>query len=653
MIRFALLGRRLRRFHVPALALVTLLQRSPVARVAVAFGDYVLESPAGALLKSAAASVAALGAIDSVAGASSKGLSYTYALSTGSPGHPSPYSVIVNMAIAPVGFVLISTPAQNPPQSWAVAPFGNTSIPPGLKFGNSTTSVDATSLASGINGVNLANPTLFGTPTTTGDYKFLIQAYQLANGGGYSSSVFTYEVVVSTAPAAPVFTTQPADLTIASGSNAVFTVVTSGAPEPTYQWTLNGSPISGATSSSLSINSVSAANQGKYACVATNSAGSATSNAATLTVLSPTLPSFTAQPVGQTVGSGSSVVFSAAATGSPLPTYQWQLNGAPLAGATNSTLVVSNATAAQAGSYTCVATNSVGSTTSTAAVLSVSSTTDLGRLVNISCRAGVGTGGNILIVGFVSGGAGTSGTQPVLIRGTGPALIPFGVTGTLPDPALSLYQVTTVVASNSGWAGSSSITAIDSQVGAFALNTPTSKDSALYIPNLGSNSYTAQIAGAAGDTGVALAEVYDATPAGTYTPTSPRIVNISARVQVGTGGNILIAGFVIGGSTAKTVLIRASGPALVPFGVTGTLADPQVTLLRGTTVLASNSGWGGSTAVTAAANSVGAFAWGNAGSADSALLVTLPPGPYTVQVAGSAGTATDTGVALVEVYDVP
>ncbi len=119
---------------------------------------------------------------------------------------------------------------------------------------------------------------------------------------------------------------------------------------------------------------------------------------------------------------------------------------------------------------------------------------------------------------------------------------------------------------------------------------------------------------------------------------------------MGTGGNILIAGFAIGGSTARTVLIRASGPALVPFGVTGTLPDPQLQLFSGSTVLESNSAWGGNAQISSTAAAVGAFGWGSPGSDDSAILITLPPGAYTAQVAGASG---DTGVALVEVYEVP
>lgn len=522
-------------------------------------------------------------------------------------------------------------------------------MPPGTSFGAGGSSV--TGIGAGVvGGVNLANPTFFGTPTQGGDFKMQLQAYQLQNGLGYFSTIFTYEIIVNASPAIAV---QPSGQTVPTGGTATFSVTATGYPAPTYQWDLNGSPISGATSSTLTVSNAAAAIAGNYTCVATNSLESATSSAAALTIAVAATPAFTSQPAGQTIATGGTVVFAAAATGSPSPTYQWSLDGSPISGANDPTLVIHGVTAAIAGTYTCVATNPLGTATSASAALTVSATQDVGRLVNISCRAGVGTGGNILIVGFVSGGQGTTGTQPVLIRGTGPALAAFGVSGTLADPALSLYQGTSIVASNTGWGGSSQITAEDTAVGAFALANPASRDSALYIPNLAPNSYTAQIAGASGDTGVALAEVYDATPAGTYTTSSPRIVNISARVQVGTGGNILIAGFVIGGSTSKTVLVRASGPALAPFGVTGTLADPQLKLYSGSNVLASNSGWGGSSDIAAAAASVGAFPWGDPSSKDSAILVTLPPGGYTVQVAGAGGTAGDTGVSLVEVYDVP
>jgi hypothetical protein len=173
------------------------------------------------------------------------------------------------------------------------------------------------------------------------------------------------------------------------------------------------------------------------------------------------------------------------------------------------------------------------------------------------------------------------------------------------------------------------------------------------VQSLGPGGYTAQTLGASGDTGVALGEVYDATPSGSYEAgISQRLTNISARVQVGTGSGVLIAGFVIGGNTSETVLIRASGPALTKFGVSGVLPDPGLTLNGGASasnVLATSQGWNGDPQSAAVAASVGAFAWPNTSSNDSLLLVTLPPGAYTAEVSGASG---DTGVALVEVYEV-
>lgn len=141
-----------------------------------------------------------------------------------------------------------------------------------------------------------------------------------------------------------------------------------------------------------------------------------------------------------------------------------------------------------------------------------------------------------------------------------------------------------------------------------------------------------------------------------------RVSNIATRGTVGTGGNILIAGFVIGGTGTEIVLVRADGPSLAAFGVAGTLAKPQLQIVDSTgKVIATIAGWGipptigpstaGATATIATAadmSSVGAFAF-SSGSADAALKLTLPPGSYTAEVAGADG---GTGVALVEVYEI-
>ena len=360
-------------------------------------------------------------------------------------------------------------------------------------------------------------------------------------------------------------------------------------------------------------------------------------------------PSFTLQPTSQTVSTASTVVFSVAANGLPAPTYQWLFNGAAISGATDPTLVISGATSANVGTYTCKLTNASGTLTSSPATLAVSSTQDVGRLVNLSCRTTAGSSSSTLIAGFAVGPGGVTGSETVLIRASGPALDEFAVQGTLPDPTLTLFSGTTALGTDYGWAGNAQVASAAASVGAFAWTNANSLDSAL-LESLSVGAYTAQVSGKSGDSGVALAEVYDTTPEASVTPTSPRLTNLSARSNVGTDANLLIAGFVIGGSTSKTVLIRASGPALVPFNVSGTLADPELQIFSGTTVIGTNAGWGGNAEIAKVAASVGAFAWTSPTSADSALLITLPPGAYTAQVSGVTG---DTGIALVEVYDVP
>ncbi len=393
------------------------------------------------------------------------------------------------------------------------------------------------------------------------------------------------------AVAAPTITQQPSSQTVPAGSSVSFSVVATGSPTPTYQWNLAGEAIPGAIDSSYSISSAAAGDAGIYTVTVTNSAGSVTSNAATLTVTSlSSPPSFTTQPVSQTISNASTVVFQAVANGAPAPTLQWFFNGSPLSNATGAVLVVGGATASNAGTYYCEATNANGTAQSGTATLTVSTTPDIGRLINISCRSQVGTGANILIAGFAVGGTGVSGSETLLIRGGGPALSSFGVTGVLPDPVLTLFNSGAVqIATNAGWGGTAALISSFAQTGAFAWSSPTSHDAAL-LETEPTGAYTAQISGQSGDTGVALAEVYDDTPAGSYTPSTPRLVNLSARAQAGSGSNILIAGFVIGGSTSRTVLIRASGPALIPFGVTGALSDPGSNSIREARFLPATTG---------------------------------------------------------------
>lgn len=130
-----------------------------------------------------------------------------------------------------------------------------------------------------------------------------------------------------------------------------------------------------------------------------------------------------------------------------------------------------------------------------------------------------------------------------------------------------------------------------------------------------------------------------------------RVMNLSGRAFVGSGDNVLIPSFVITGSQPKTVLIRAVGPTLADFSVPGYIAEPTLTLFSGPDAIHSNTRWAtaaNADDIAATAASVGAFPLPRE-RADSALLVTLAPGPYTAHIRASGTTAG--GIALFEVYD--
>jgi hypothetical protein len=266
------------------------------------------------------------------------------------------------------------------------------------------------------------------------------------------------------------------------------------------------------------------------------------------------------------------------------------------------------------------------------------------RLVNISSRAIVGTGENALIAGVV---VADTGAKRYLSRAIGPALGVFGVTDFVPDPQLSIYRGATELFRNNGWEtgpDASKLPSYSKSVGAFALP-ERSRDSAL-ANELGADAYTIQITTPSATLGVGLAELYELDALG-------RTVNLSTRAQVRTGSGVLIGGFVVSGGAYKRMLIRAVGPTLGSFGVSGALRDPILTVYDSKqAVVATNDRWESAanvTAVRAAAKSVGAFDLIAAGE-DAALLITLRPDAYTVEVKGKDSSE---GVALLEIYEVP
>jgi hypothetical protein len=361
----------------------------------------------------------------------------------------------------------------------------------------------------------------------------------------------------------------------------------------------------------------------------------------------------TKQPQPLAVAARSGAIFSVEAIGAPPISYQWLQNGAPIAGATSPNLYLTNVGTAQAGNYSVVVSTSAGSATSDPALLTLSTAPT--RLGNISSRGVAGNGANVLTAGFVVTG---TGTKQMLIRVVGPSLAGLGITGFLPNPNLTVFNSAGVsTLTNDNWGtqtgGAAAVTAITqatTRVGAFAL--PANSLDAVVLATLQPGSYTVQASGAGNTTGVAIIEVYDASAA----LTGPKAINVSTRANVGTGENILIAGFIVNGTVSRRVLIRGIGPTLRNFGLAANavLPDPQLKLLDASgATLATNDDWasGDNAAfIAAAATAAGAFPLAS-GSKDASIIVMLAPGAYTAQLSG-VGTTANTGIGLIEVYDV-
>ncbi len=360
-------------------------------------------------------------------------------------------------------------------------------------------------------------------------------------------------------------------------------------------------------------------------------------------------PVIAAAPTPQVAVAGGIAVFSVGVQNAAGAVYQWLKDGQPIPGANSPVLTLSRVADASLGRYAVVVTTATGTVTSADATLAIAAANQAGRLVNLSLLTALTAADNgTFTMGAVVGGSGTSGTKPLLVRAVGPALAAFSVANPLRDPALEFFTGTNRIGENDNWGGSAALRTAFSSVGAFAFADSASLDAAIYnsAVTLGNNSI--RVSGVGGATGGVLAELYDATPNDAFTANTPRLINVSVLKHIGTG---MTAGFVIGGSTPRRILVRAIGPTLgaAPFNVSGVVADPQLALFAGSSQVGENNNWGGTAVLSAAFAQLAAFALPN-DSRDAALLVELQPGSYTVQVSGVAGT---TGIALVEIYEVP
>lgn len=693
--------RRLHWLNLPGTLLIALLQRTPAVRVVATAADTVLSSPATSVLKAAVSALGALGAMHSMAGATAlspsqpspasvtAGVPTTLVFTvTGSPAAPQSFTFAGSVppgmtfrALGSSGAGTVSGPINTSTVQLSGTPTtaGTYVISIiGWRGANGTSDQHRASYTVTVSGSTNAAPTIttqpisrtvaagspasfttvvtgFPTPTlqwfknsvavpgaTTELLTFASAA--LADAGSYtlvatnSLGTATSNTVTLTVTAAPAITTQPTSRTVAVGSQASFTTVVTGFPTPMLQWFRNSVAIPGATSELFALASAALADAGTYTLVATNSQGAATSNAATLTVTGGTIspPTLSAQPANISQAVGTAASLSVVASGSP--TFQWRKNGTNIPGATAATLAFASLAAADTASYDVVVTNTAGTVTSNAATVVVA-TPLTAVLRNLSVRTTL-SANQILFVGVNMSGAG----KDVLVRAAGPSLGALGVPGTMVDPRLAVFTTASPpvqIAQNDNWLGNAAVDAAIRALGAFPFVSTASLDAALVTNIVGGR--TVQVSGSTA--GNVIVEAYDAGPGNTA-----RFTSIAARNFVGTGGDILIAGFTIDGTGSKNLLIRAAGPSLGALGVPGTLVDPKLEIFTATAVpvkVAENDNFAG--AVDTLARTLGGFGF-VPGARDAAILVSLPAGGYTVQV---SGLNNGTGEAIIEVYEVP
>ena len=256
------------------------------------------------------------------------------------------------------------------------------------------------------------------------------------------------------------------------------------------------------------------------------------------------------------------------------------------------------------------------------------------QALNISGRARVEIGEGVAISGFIITG---TGPKRVGVRGIGPSLANFGVSGPLADPVIQLSRGDgSLVMANDNWKNTQ-----QAEITGAGLAPSNDKEAAL-IATLTAGNYTAIVTGKNGGTGVALAEVYDLDQAA-----DSRLANVSTRAQVGTGSDVLIGGFITGNKIGATrVAVRALGPSLQQFGIANPLPDPRLELRNANgALLASNDNWQSDASQAALISSYGLAPPNNL---ESAIAISLAPGPYTAIVTGKNN---QTGIGLIEIYD--
>ncbi len=268
--------------------------------------------------------------------------------------------------------------------------------------------------------------------------------------------------------------------------------------------------------------------------------------------------------------------------------------------------------------------------------INIGGPTAVSQLLNISTRARVQPGDSALIGGMIVTG---SVPKHVLLRAIGPSLANSSISTYLADPILDLYDSAgTLLATNDNWRDATNA----SDIQATGIAPGNDLEAAILTTLPPGQGYTAVVRGNNAGSGIALVESYDLNA-----PADALLANISTRGVIGTGDNVMIAGFILGGGPgAGTVFLRGLGPSLGDSGLANTLSDPTLEVHDANgAVVAANDNWKDSDQANIEATGIPPN-----NNLESAILGGFAPGPYTAIIAGVGGA---TGVALVEVYNLP
>ena len=562
-----------------------------------------------------------------IAGATSA----TLTLNNVSSADAANYSVTVTNAVGSVTSAVVTLTVQTPPAISSQPASASITLGNPVSFSVNATGTTPLVFQWLKNGTPIAGANAsvlsFAAVTTNDAASYSVTITNIVGGLVSSSATLTVSVP-------PTIIIPPATATVVAGSNTTFTVTAAGSGTLTYQWLKNGATISGATSATLTLNNVSAADAANYSVTVANTTASITSSAATLTVL--VAPAITTQPVSVSVVQGNTATFTTAASGTAPLVFQWLKNGTPISGANSNVLSIVTVTTNDAANYSVTVTNIVGSTASSSATLTV-----LVPPTIVAAPAGTAV---------VAGG---SATFSVIADGTAPLTYQWlknnaAITGAT-SATLTLNNVSAASAANYSVTVANAAGSVTSVAAALTVNLPPAI-TAQPANQFGAVGSVINLSMTASGTGPLSYQWFNAAGAlvdgGNISGSATATLTITSLTANEVGNYFVVVSNAFGSVTSATAAVSVN----VPPSISGQPASQTVT-----------AGGSATFSVTASGSSSLAYQWfkngtkianatGIAGATSATLsltsVTTNSAGNYTVTITNLYGSATSAAATL-------